>query len=253
MKVNSSESPAVQGGSGAMFNQIARRYDLLNRWTSLGLDRGWRRQLVDAVDPESLPPKACVLDLATGTADVALLMLARAPHLRVKGVDPSDQMLAVGRLKWLASQRGARAPAAADALSLELGDATALTYADDAFAAATMAFGIRNVPDRARALAELRRVVVPGGPVAILELTEPSRGPVGAIARFWVHRMVPALGAWLSGASAYSYLARSIGAFPPGDQFAEEMRAAGFDHVRAHRLRFGAAHLFVGQAPAGRS
>lgn len=232
-------------GSGAMFDQIARRYDLLNRCTSLGLDRRWRRRLLDALAPETLPAKSHVLDVATGTADVALALLRRAPHVWVTGIDPSVHMLAEGRHKWNAQRSGRDAAA----LALCEGDAEHLPERAGGWAGATMAFGIRNVPDRPAALAELRRVLAPGARLVILELTEPARGPLAWGARIWVHRVVPWLGGLLSGASAYRYLAASIAAFPPGASFATTIEAAGFVDVRAERLSFGAAHVFVATAP----
>lgn len=240
--------PAVRGGSGAMFDLIAKRYDLLNRMTSLGLDARWRRHLVAAVVPERLPAPGAILDVATGTADVALALVRAAPQVHVTGIDPSVQMLARGREKWAGCQ--ARYPAAR--IELREGSAEALPDIPGGWQAATMAFGIRNVPDRAQALVELARVLRPGAPLAILELTEPASGLLAVLARFWVHRVVPFLGARINGPQAYEYLARSIAAFPPGAAFADEMREAGFVDVRAKRLSFGAAHLFVGQAP-GRS
>lgn len=234
-----------RGGSGAMFDTIARRYDLLNRLTSLGLDRRWRRRLVASL---TLGPGAEVLDLATGTADVALAIVARHPDARVVGVDPSPGMLEVGRRK-------ARAAGAEAAIHLEVGDACRLPFADHRFDAAAIAFGIRNVADRPAALAEMARLVRPGGRVAVLELTEPRRGLLARLARLHIHRVVPAVGALVAGGGeageAYRYLERSIAAFPPPADFAELMRHSGLANLEVTPLGFGAVHLFVAQpAPA---
>jgi len=228
-------TPPARPGSGQMFDAIAPRYDLLNRLMSGGLDQGWRRRLVRAV---AAPEGARLLDLATGTADVALALARAYPDATVVGSDPSMQMLAVGREKVTAQGLTAR-------IALEVGDAQALPYADDTFDGVTIAFGIRNVPDRAKALREMTRVVRPGGRVCILELGEPD----SALARLHVHHIVPRLGALLSGSREYRYLQTSIAAFPPASAFCELMRSSGLVDVKAQRLVLGAAHLYVGQVP----
>ena len=217
-----------------MFDRIARRYDLLNRVLSFGVDRRWRRRAIDAL---RLAPGARVLDVAVGTADLALLAARRIEGAAVVGVDPSPEMLAEGRTKIAASPDGAR-------VRLCLGDAQALPFADESFDAAMIAFGIRNVPDRGRGLEEMRRVVRPGGRVAVLELNEP-RGLVAAPARFWVRRAVPWLGALLSGAWEYRYLQRSIAAFPPPAEFAALAESRGLDVELVRPMTFGACCLFV--------
>jgi demethylmenaquinone methyltransferase/2-methoxy-6-polyprenyl-1,4-benzoquinol methylase len=227
---------APRPGSGAMFDGIAPRYDMLNRLMSLGLDRGWRKKTVRAL---ALPPGARVLDLATGTADVAIAIARAYPGCRVVGVDPSLGMLEVGRRKIADGGLAAQ-------VTLQAGDAQALEFEDDAFDGVCIAFGIRNVPDRARALAEMARVTRPGGRVAILELSEPRRGLLAPLARFHIRRMVPRLGALLSGSREYHYLQRSIAAFPAPDDFADMMRAAGLDVLAVTPLFFGVCQLYVG-------
>ena len=224
-------------GSGAMFDAIARRYDLLNRVLSFGSDQRWRRRTVRALE---LVPGAEVLDVATGTADLAIAC-ARA-GARVTGVDPSAGMLAVGERKVGAARLG-------DRITLVRGDAQALGFPAARFDAACMAFGIRNVPDRPRALGELARVVKPGGRIAILELGEPRRGPLAALARLHVHAFVPLVGALLSSGREYRYLQASIAAFPPAEEFVAMLRAAGLAEVRAQPLTFGVANLFSARRP----
>lgn len=232
-----------RGGSGAMFDTIARRYDLLNRLTSLGLDRRWRKRMVECL---ALPDRAEVLDLATGTADVALAIRAAHPDARVVGIDPSPGMLDIGRDKVSAAGH-------APAIRLEVGDACDLDFADHRFDAATIAFGIRNVPDRPAALREMARVVKPGGRVAILELTEPRRGLLARLARVHIHRVVPTLGALVSGdrrgRDAYRYLEASIAAFPAPDAFAGMMASSGLEIEHVQPLAFGSVHLFVARVP----
>ncbi|MBL4849065.1 MAG: ubiquinone/menaquinone biosynthesis methyltransferase [Planctomycetes bacterium] len=222
----------TRGGSGAMFDAIAERYDLLNRILSLGLDQSWRRQLVEALGPD---PKH-VLDVATGTGDVARAIAARYPRATVIGLDPSGGMLRAGAEKFTG------------AVSAVQGDGQVLPFPDDAFSSASIAFGIRNVPDRSLGLREMRRVVVPGGPVAILELGEPRGGLLAPFARFHVRHVVPTIGALLSGKREYRYLQSSVAAFPPPEEFVAQMEAAGLKEVSATRLGFGAAHLYLGRS-----
>ncbi len=218
---------AAAAGSGAMFDRIARRYDLLNRVLSVGLDRGWRRRAVAALDPRA---GERFLDVATGTGDVALAILAHEPGAQVVGLDPSREMLA-------------RAAAKSSALTLVPGDAQALPFPDASFDGVTIAFGIRNVPDRGRALGEMARVLRPGGRAVILELAEPTN----ALARFHVHQVVPRVGALLSGAAEYRYLQRSIAAFPAPEIFAALLAEHGLVPERVTPLTLGVATLFVGR------
>ena len=231
-----SKSSSATPGSGAMFDRIAPRYDLMNRLISLGLDRRWRRRLVAAVTQDR---PARVLDLATGTADVALELARALPRAQIVGLDPSPGMVTLGHQKVHAAHRD-------DRVQLALGDGQRLPFARDVFDASCIAFGIRNVPDRTAALRELVRVT--RGPVAVLELAEPGGGALAPLARLHARRLVPRLGAWLSGAQEYRYLQRSVAAFPPAVEFAELMRESGLADVRFDRLTFGAAHLYVGVA-----
>jgi len=233
--VNESKAMVARGGSGAMFDQIAHRYDLLNRVMSFGIDRGWRKKTIAALD---LKPGARVLDLATGTADLGIEVAQRHPGVTVLGIDPSANMLEVGRQK--ASRREL-----SDRVELVLGDAQNLDVADDSIDGICMGFGIRNVPDRAKALREMARVTKPGGRVAILELSEPRRGIMGPLARFHIHWLVPRMGAFLSGASEYRYLAQSIAAFPQPEEFASMMSDAGLDVLAVRKLTFGVCCLYV--------
>ena len=233
MSAPGTETP--RAGSGQMFDAIAPRYDLLNRLMSMGVDQRWRRKPVAALAP---PEGGRILDLATGTADLAIAIARRYPTARVDGLDPSANMLAIGRDKV------ARA-GLADRVILSDGIAERLPFADRTFDGISIAFGIRNVPDRPAALREMARVTKAGGRVAILELTEPRGGVLGPLARFHVHEVVPRLGALLSGADEYRYLQKSIAAFPPADAFAAAMREAGLEVLRVEPLTFGVAHLWV--------
>ena len=225
----------VADGSGKMFDQIAGRYDLLNRILSMGMDRGWRRDLVRALDPND----GEVLDVATGTADVALSVAKKYPQAQVIGLDPSGGMLDVGRQKVDAAGLNSR-------VELIQGDAQAMPFDDNRFAASCIAFGIRNVPDRRLGLAEMIRCTRPGGAIAVLELGEPRQGILAPFARFHVHHVVPRLGALLSGAQEYRYLQTSVAAFPPSDEFAQMMHEAGCSQVDVKPFLAGVAHLYIG-------
>ncbi len=227
--------PRPQGGTGAMFDGIASRYDLLNRVISLGIDQSWRRKTVDAL---GLVEGSRALDLATGTADLAILIAERVPGCKIVGVDPSSGMLEVGVKKVAALDLEAR-------IQLVQGDAQRLDFEDDSFDGTTIAFGIRNVPDRLLALREMARVTKPTGHVAILELSEPEGGWIAPFARFHVHTVVPWVGSLLSGAKEYRYLQKSIAAFPPAQQFAAGFAEAGLEIEQVVPLTFGVAHLYV--------
>lgn len=222
-----------------MFDRIAERYDLLNRLISLGLDKSWRTKLLTAMNVASGDR---VLDVATGTADVAIAAAQRFPGLTVVGLDPSVNMLAVGDRKIHEQELP-------EHVTLIEGDAQAMPFEDGEFDAACISFGIRNVPDRQQGLSEMRRSVRPGGRVVVLELSEPRRGLLAPFARFHIHHVVPRLGALLSGDKEYRYLAQSIRAFPPAEEFAAMMERAGLVDVRFEPMTFGVAHLYVGTVP----
>ncbi|MEO1085044.1 MAG: bifunctional demethylmenaquinone methyltransferase/2-methoxy-6-polyprenyl-1,4-benzoquinol methylase UbiE [Acidobacteriota bacterium] len=230
-------SPLAKPGSGAMFDRIAGRYDLLNRLMSFGLDTRWRRHLVKGLE---LKPGSRVLDLATGTADVALEILRQEPDAQVIGLDPSPNMLDLGREKVSAKSLDGR-------IELRGGIAEELPFEDDSFDGVTISYGIRNVPDRPKALQEMNRVVKPGGRICILEATEAQGNPLAFGARFYVHQVIPRIGAWLSGAKEYRYLQSSIAAFPAPADFEDMMRAAGLEPLRRRGMTFGANTLFIAE------
>jgi demethylmenaquinone methyltransferase/2-methoxy-6-polyprenyl-1,4-benzoquinol methylase len=229
--------PPPRGGSGEMFDAIAPRYDLLNRLLSLGIDQRWRRRVVELL---ALTPGARALDHATGTADLALTIARSGTDISVVGLDPSTAMLEVARTK--VARAGLQ-----DRVELRVGNAEDLSdFADASFDAVSMAFGIRNVPNRGRALAEMARVTRPGGRIAILELSEPRGGVMGPLARLHVHQIVPWLGGLLSGSREYRYLQQSIAAFPTPEVFAALMVESGIEVVSVEALTFGVCHLYLG-------
>jgi len=235
----SAEPTGVRPGSGEMFDSIAPRYDLLNRLISLGLDQGWRRRTVAAL---SLGPGKTALDLATGTGDLALMIARTHPEATVIATDPSRGMLDV------AVEKGRPL---GERLRFVVGDAQAIDLPDQSVDAVSMAFGIRNVEDRPRALREMARVTRDGGRISILELSEPKRGVLAGLARFHIHQVVPLIGGALSGSAEYAYLQRSIAAFPAPDVFAETMSASGLRVLEVAPMSFGAVCLFVATPQRG--
>ncbi|RDV36258.1 bifunctional demethylmenaquinone methyltransferase/2-methoxy-6-polyprenyl-1,4-benzoquinol methylase UbiE [Bradymonadaceae bacterium TMQ3] len=228
----------IDGGDGRFFDAIAARYDLLNRIISLGQDGYWRNKAVKALQ---LPEGARFLDLATGTADLAIVSAKRHRDLKVVGLDPSAEMLANGRVKVSKANLDGR-------VELVLGDAQNLPFEDNSFDGVAISFGIRNVPDRRKALQEMNRVARPGGRVVILELSEPRTGLLASPARFYIHHVVPRIGGLISGSKEYRYLQESIAAFPTADAFANLMREVGLTNVNASTLSFGAVNLFTANA-----
>lgn len=222
----------------SMFDRIAPRYDLLNRLLSGGTDVRWRRRAVDAL---ALAPGARVLDVCTGTADLLVEFLRREPGNRGLGVDVSGEMLA------LAARKLARLGLAARS-GIAQGDAERLPVASGAFDGALVAFGIRNVLDPSRALAEMRRALRSGGRAVVLEFSMPP-GPLGAAYRVYFGRVLPWIGGWISGdPGAYSYLPASVERFASPAEFGALMTGAGFARVTWRPLTAGIAHLYVGEA-----
>lgn len=221
----------------SMFDRIAPRYDLLNRLLSAGTDVRWRRACVDAL---ALPAAALVLDLCAGTADLTLEALSRDPRHRAVGVDLSTAMLRLGARKLARARADGRA-------GLVGGDAEALPLRAEAFDAAMVAFGIRNVGEPERALREVLRVLRPGGRLAVLEFSMPG-GVLGAAYRFYFRRILPRVGGVVSGdGGAYAYLPASVDRFPRPADFAALMERAGFRGVRCRPLTAGVAHVYVGE------
>jgi demethylmenaquinone methyltransferase/2-methoxy-6-polyprenyl-1,4-benzoquinol methylase len=223
-----------------MFDRIAPSYDLLNHLLSAGVDRRWRRACVDFL---GLAGPLLVLDLCTGTADLLIEALERDAAHRGVGLDLSGEMLRRAGVKL--GRRGLlrrAALAGADAQSLPLGSGR--------FDAALVAFGIRNVGDPAQALAEIKRVLRPGGRLVVLEFGTP-RGAVGALYRLYFHRILPRVGRLVSGdRAAYAYLPQSVTRFPDPEAFAALLGRAGFCAVTMQRLSLGIAWLYRAEVPA---
>lgn len=234
-ELNVDKSPARIAG---MFDAIAARYDLLNHVLSAGLDRRWRFR---AVAELGLGPAARVLDLCTGTGDLAIAAVDRRPGVSVVGVDFASQMLRLAqqKLQGLRLQRAVR---------LVRGDAMYIPLADGTCDAATIGFGIRNVVEPARALEEIARVLRPGGRLAILEFGQPRVPGIRTLYRWYFQYLLPLVGRTVSKhRSAYSYLPASVGTFPSPAEFSALMAAAGFSQVRAVPLTLGIVYLYVAE------
>jgi demethylmenaquinone methyltransferase / 2-methoxy-6-polyprenyl-1,4-benzoquinol methylase len=218
----------------AMFDRIAPRYDLLNRAMTAGLDGRWRQAAAAAAD---VAAGDRALDVCTGTGDLAFALADRVTAFgEVVGVDFAERMLELARAKG-EGRPGVR---------FEAADALALPFADAAFDAATVAFGIRNVDDLDRGIAEMARVVRPGGRVVILEITTPAR--MRRFYELWFDRVVPRLGRLLGrDGAAYAYLPASVRRFPGPPELAARMAAAGLHDVRWRPLAFGIVAIHHGR------
>jgi demethylmenaquinone methyltransferase/2-methoxy-6-polyprenyl-1,4-benzoquinol methylase len=214
-----------------MFDRIAGFYDVMNSVMTAGMHHRWRAR---AVELAALEPGNRALDVATGTGDLAVALAAAvAPGGEVVGCDFSDAMLARAREK-------------APGVRFEWADALALPYRDGEFDAATVGFGARNFADLERGLAEMARVVRPGGRVVILEITQPSRQPLASFYRGWFDHVVPGLGALAGDAAAYSYLPSSVRRFPGPAELAAAMERVGLGQIRYILTAGGIIALHVG-------
>jgi demethylmenaquinone methyltransferase / 2-methoxy-6-polyprenyl-1,4-benzoquinol methylase len=215
-----------------MFAQISPRYDLLNHLLSGNIDRRWRRAVVRKLKP-LLPADSQILDVACGTGDLSIALFEET-NAKLIGVDFCRPMLDLAKTK-------------AGKISFIEGDALCLPFADGAFDAVTIGFGLRNLSNVTSGLSELRRVLKPGGWAAVLEFSRPAAG-LRAMVAFYYARVLPQLGGWLSGSrSAYEYLPDSISHFPNQEELAAAMRGAGFADVSFENLTGGIAALHVGR------
>jgi len=218
----------------AMFDRIAGFYDVMNSVMTAGLHHGWRRR---AVDLAQVGPGDRVLDVATGTGDLAFELSRRVgPDGQVIASDFSEEMLSRAREK---------AMAAAGPITFEWGNALGLTYGDGEFAAVTVGFGARNFADLDKGLREMTRVVRPGGRVVVLEITTPTKPPLSTFCRLWFDRVVPLIGRVAGDTEAYNYLPDSVKRFPGPRELAARMDACGLD-VRYVLTAGGIIALHVG-------
>ncbi|MEW6509456.1 MAG: bifunctional demethylmenaquinone methyltransferase/2-methoxy-6-polyprenyl-1,4-benzoquinol methylase UbiE [Bacteroidota bacterium] len=221
---------------GSLFDSIAYRYDLLNHLLSGGIDHYWRRRAI--AELRDLRPRR-VIDVATGTADLAIAAARLNPE-RIVGVDIAGNMLALGRRKVAA--RGLDR-----LITLQGGTAEQLEFPDASFDAAIVAFGVRNFADLAAGLAEMRRVIRPGGMIVILEFSRPAAFPFKQLYFLYFRRVIPFVGRIVSRHdTAYRYLPETVMKFPQDRQFLDILSRTGFSSVSAARLTFGIVSIYTG-------
>lgn len=225
----------------AMFDDIAPRYDLLNRVLSMGIDVWWRKRAVTFLGEALLNRPEFLLDVATGTGDLAIEALSLNPE-KVIGIDISEGMLRLGREKIEDKHLE-------DRIEMHQGDSADLPCADDHFDGAMVAFGVRNYEDLRAGLADIRRVLKPGAPLVVLEFSHPTAFPVKQTYELYSKHILPRIGKTISkNEEAYSYLPESVAAFPDGDDFLGTMEAVGFNETVAKPLTFGVVSLYRGLA-----
>lgn len=220
-----------------MFNNISRRYDLLNHLLSFGIDIVWRKKAIKMLKPQN---PELILDIATGTADFAIEALALNPQ-KIIGVDISEGMLAVGRKKIAKMELD-------DKIELQLGDSEKLLFSDNKFDAIIVSFGVRNFENLEKGLEDMYRVLKPGGTTVIVEFSKPGVFPFKQLYNFYFKYVLPSIGKVISkDNSAYSYLPESVQAFPYGDKFLEVLNKIGYKNTVCRPLTFGISSIYLGQ------
>jgi len=220
-----------------MFDNISHRYDFLNHFLSLGIDRVWRKKAIGML--QSIEPKF-ILDVATGTGDFAIQSLSLQPD-KVIGIDISEGMLARGRVKLKERQLN-------DKVELLSGDSENIPFAENKFDAVTVAFGVRNFENLEKGLHEIYRVLKPNGKVVVLEFSKPSQFPFKQVYNFYFRTILPKLGKLISkDPAAYTYLPESVKAFPDGENFIAILRNVGYKNTACRSLTFGISSIYIGQ------
>tara|TARA_B110000046_G_scaffold35749_2_gene39053 strand:- start:15395 stop:16123 length:729 start_codon:yes stop_codon:yes gene_type:complete len=220
-----------------MFDNISHRYDFLNHFLSLGIDKLWRKKAIKILS--DIQPKV-ILDVATGTGDFAIESLSLKPT-QVVGIDISQGMLNKGIVKI--KKNGQE-----DIIELKCGDSEDIPFEDNYFDAITVAFGVRNFEDLEKGLSEMKRVLKTGGMAVVLEFSKPKAFPIKQIYNFYFHKVLPGIGKLVSkDASAYTYLPESVEAFPEGKEFETILKKVGFHNKGTHPLFFGISSIYVVQ------
>lgn len=218
-----------------MFNNIAGKYDFLNHFLSLGIDRGWRKKAIQQV--AAVHPKK-ILDVATGTGDLAIAAVKVQPT-QIIGIDIAEQMLEAGRKKIEEKKL-------VHIISLQNGDSESLPFENNSFDAVMCAYGVRNFENLEAGLKEMYRVLRPGGKLVILEFSQPDQFPVKQVYKFYFRFILPVLGKLVSKHSrAYTYLPASVMAFPQGNTFCSILEKCGFKNAKGKALTFGITSLYV--------
>lgn len=220
-----------------MFNKIAKRYDFLNHFLSGGVDKYWRRMAIRELEP--LHPKN-ILDVATGTADLSLLMAKRLQPEKIVGIDISEGMLGLGKQKIAKLRLN-------QLITLQEGDSEAINFPGASFEAVTVAFGVRNFQNLEKGLQEMFRVLTPGGTLLILEFSKPRKGPFLPLYKVYLRYIAPYIGKMVSGnPDAYQYLNDSVNAFPEGDVFTGILKKTGFINTYSKKLSLGICTIYCG-------
>lgn len=223
---------------GRMFDGIAPYYDFLNRFLSLGIDVSWRKKAIAELDPAK---HRRILDVATGTADVAILTAKILPDTQITGLDLSSEMLKIGDGKIQKNDLQ-------DRIELLQGDSENLPFEDNSFDALTVAFGVRNYENLERGLREMRRVLRPEGKLVVLEFSRPRRFPFKQLFNFYFANILPTIGRMRSkDPRAYRYLYESVQAFPDGADFLRILRETGYNSTRCKVLTFGISSIYTAQ------
>lgn len=225
----------------AMFDNIAPAYDFMNRAMTFGIDRIWRRKAVDML--QAAPSRNEILDIATGTGDLAMLIARRTDTKHVTGVDLSEVMLEVGRRK--VAEAGL-----ADRISFSAADCLALPFADNTFNCVTAAYGVRNFENLLDGYREMLRVLQPGGMIMVIELSTPTSPLVRPFYKLYTKWLIPTVGRLISHDSrAYAYLPESIAAVAQGQEMLDLMQKAGFEHAQCRTLTFGTCSVYTASKP----
>jgi demethylmenaquinone methyltransferase/2-methoxy-6-polyprenyl-1,4-benzoquinol methylase len=232
---NSTETKKEQVAQ--MFDNIAPKYDFLNHFLSMGIDKIWRKKVVNHL--KKYQPEI-ILDIATGTGDLSITALRIKPK-KVIGIDISQEMLNVGKIKI--KKKGID-----DKIELHKGDSENIQFEDASFDAAMVAFGVRNFENLQKGLQEIHRVLKQGKPLVVLEFSKPKIFPVKQIYNFYFKNILPFVGKIFSkDNSAYTYLPKSVQAFPEGKDFLNELKKAGFKSYKEKRLTFGIASIYIAE------
>lgn len=218
-----------------MFNNIARRYDFLNHFLSLGIDKIWRRKTIKTL--KGVAPNPIILDVASGTGDLAIAALKLNPK-KIIGIDISEEMLRVGKEKIKKKKLE-------EIINLQKGDSEDIQFESNYFDGVTVAFGVRNFENLNKGLSEMHRVLKPNGRVAILEFSKPKSFPVKQIYNFYFKRILPFIGKLVSkDNAAYTYLPESVIQFPERDLFIQELEKLGYKNCSFRTLSFGIATIY---------
>lgn len=220
-----------------MFNKIAFRYDFMNRFLSAGIDKGWRRKALKLLVKEN--PKV-ILDVATGTGDVAIMAYELLKPDKITGIDISGKMLEIGREKVL--KLGLE-----PYIELQSGDSEAINFPDDTFDAVTVAFGVRNFEHLEQGLAEIKRVLKPSGKLVILEFSKPKIAGIAQLYNLYMEMVAPQVALMVSkNKQAYQYLNNSVQQFPEGKEFVDILNNVGFRNTSCKKLSLGICSIYCG-------